>query len=72
MKPPAQHRKQDMNTRQLTTDYRQRDEHKYGLRRGLGFWELTFAGQQAILKRWWMGSRACRASSRRECLLPDG
>ena len=39
-----------MKTRQLTTDHRQRDEHKYGLRRGLGFWELTFAGQQAILK----------------------
>ena len=78
MKPPAQHRKQDMNTRQFTTENRQqlgsniehstsniqhltwnrrprtadrqRDEQKYGLRRGLGFWELTFAGQQAIFK----------------------
>jgi hypothetical protein len=37
-------------TRQLTTDHRQRDEHKYGLRRRLGFWELTFAGQQAVFK----------------------
>src|ERR1035437_10044355 len=28
----------------------QRDDHRYALRRGLGFWELTFEGQQAIFK----------------------
>jgi hypothetical protein len=39
-----------MKTRQLTTDHRQRDEHKYGLRRGLGFWDLTFEGRQAVFK----------------------
>ncbi len=50
MKPPAQHRKQDMNTRQLAADHRQRDEHQYALRRGLGFWELTFEGRQAVFK----------------------
>ena len=50
MTPPAKHRKQDMNTRQLTTDHRQRDDHRYALGRGLGFWELTFEGQQAIFK----------------------
>jgi hypothetical protein len=78
MTPPAKHRKQDMRTRQLTTDHRQpagynnqhptsnnqhpaskggprtangqRDDHRYALRRGLGFWELTFEGQQAIFK----------------------
>jgi hypothetical protein len=50
MAPPAKHRKQDMNTRQLTTDHSQRDDHRYALCRGLGFWELTFEGQQAIFK----------------------
>ena len=60
MTPPAKHRKQDMKTRQLTTehdrttDYEQltglRDKEKYALRRGLGFWELTFEGRQAIFK----------------------
>jgi hypothetical protein len=39
-----------MRTRQLTNDSRQRDEHRYALRRGLGFWELTFEGRQAIFK----------------------
>ena len=39
-----------MRTRQLTTDDRQRDEHRHALRRGLGFWELTFEGRQAIFK----------------------
>ena len=39
-----------MKTRQLTTDHRQRDDHRFVLRRGLGFWELTFAGRQAIFK----------------------
>jgi hypothetical protein len=29
---------------------RQSDGHRYALRRGLGFWELTFAGQQAVFK----------------------
>ena len=50
MKPPAQHRKQDMNTSQMTTDHRQRDGHRYALRRGLGFWELTFEGRRAVFK----------------------
>ena len=53
MKPPAQHRKKDMDTRQLTTEDRTtgpRDRKKYAVDRGLGFWELTFAGQQAIFK----------------------
>ena len=39
-----------MRTRQLTTDHRQQVEHQYALRRGLGFWELTFEGRQAIFK----------------------
>jgi hypothetical protein len=39
-----------MRARQLTTDLRQRDEHRYALRRGLGFWELTFEGRPAIFK----------------------
>jgi hypothetical protein len=39
-----------MRTRQLTTDHRQRDDHRYALRRGLDFWELTFEGRQAIFK----------------------
>ena len=34
----------------LASTHRQRDGHRYALRRGLGFWELTFAGQQAIFK----------------------
>ena len=54
MKSPAKHRKQDMRARQLTTDHRQRirdyERHEYALRRGLGFWELTFEGRQAIFK----------------------
>ena len=39
-----------MRTRQLTTDHRQRDQHQHALCRGLGFWELTFEGRQAIFK----------------------
>src|SRR5208282_798520 len=39
-----------MTTRQLTTDHRKRDEHLYVLCRGLGFWELTFEGRQAMFK----------------------
>ncbi len=50
MKPPAKYRKRDMRTRQLTTDHRQREKRQYVLRRGLGFWELTFEGRQAIFK----------------------
>ena len=50
MSPPAKHRKQNMRTPQLITDHRQRVEHRYALRRGLGFWELTFEGRQAIFK----------------------
>ena len=33
-----------------TTDHRQRDDHRFALRRGLGFWELTFEGQRAVFK----------------------
>src|ERR1017187_4118750 len=50
MKSPAQHRKQDMRSRQLTSDNRQQDEHRYALCRGLGFWELTFESRKAIFK----------------------
>ena len=39
-----------MKTTQLTTDYKQQVEHRYALCRGLGFWELTFEGRQAIFK----------------------
>jgi hypothetical protein len=39
-----------MKTRQLTTNHSQRDAHQHALRRGLGFWELTFEGRQAIFK----------------------
>jgi hypothetical protein len=39
-----------MRTRQLTTGHRQRDEHRYALRRGLGFWELTYEGRRAVFK----------------------
>src|ERR1017187_9985532 len=39
-----------MKTRSLITDHRKPIEHRYALRRGLGFWELTFEGRQAIFK----------------------
>ena len=39
-----------MRTIQQTTDHRQRDGHRYALRRGLGYWELTFEGRPAIFK----------------------
>jgi hypothetical protein len=39
-----------MKTNQQTTDQNHRDERQYVLRRGLGFWELTFEGRQAIFK----------------------
>jgi hypothetical protein len=39
-----------MKTTQQTTDQGQRYERRYALRRGLGFWELTFEGRQAIFK----------------------
>ena len=48
MTPPAKHRKQDMKTRQQTTDHY--SQARYALCRGLGFWELTFEGRQAIFK----------------------
>src|ERR1017187_9808183 len=48
MTPRAKHRKQDMKTRQQTTDHY--SQARYALCRGLGFWELTFEGQQAIFK----------------------
>jgi hypothetical protein len=50
MTPPAKQRKQDMKATQLTTDHSHRDSRQYVLRRGLGFWELTFEGWQAIFK----------------------
>jgi hypothetical protein len=39
-----------MRTRELTTDHGQLDNHRYALRRGLGFWELTFEGRHATFK----------------------
>jgi hypothetical protein len=39
-----------MRTREQTTDRNQGDKREYALRRGLGFWELTFEGRQAIFK----------------------
>ena len=30
--------------------HRQRDEHRYALRRGLGFWELIFESRRAVFK----------------------
>src|SRR5664280_1454957 len=48
MTSPAKHRKQDMKTRQQTTGHN--SQARYALCRGLGFWELTFEGQQAIFK----------------------
>ena len=39
-----------MRTRQQTTDRNHRDGRQYALCRGLGFWELTFAGRHAIFK----------------------
>jgi len=39
-----------MRTKHLTTDYSQPGDHRYALRRGLGFWELTFEGQRAVFK----------------------
>jgi hypothetical protein len=39
-----------MKTTHLTTDHRQRDEHRYALRRGLGFWELIFESRRAVFK----------------------
>ena len=39
-----------MRTRQLTTDHRQRDEHRFALRLGLGFWELIFESRRAVFK----------------------
>jgi hypothetical protein len=39
-----------MRTRQLTNNRRQQVEHQHALRRGLGFWELTFEGRQSIFK----------------------
>ena len=39
-----------MRTREQTTDRNQGDKREYALRRGLGLWELTFEGRQAIFK----------------------
>src|ERR1035441_330378 len=48
MTPPAKQSKQNMKTRQQTTDHN--SQAQYALCRGLGFWELTFEGRQAIFK----------------------
>ncbi len=50
MKPPAKHRKQNMKTSRQIDDRNHRNQHEYALRRGMGFWQLTFAGRQAIFK----------------------
>jgi len=50
MTPPAKHRKQDMTTKLQASNRHYRDERQYALRRGLGFWELTFEGRHAIFK----------------------
>jgi hypothetical protein len=39
-----------MKTNQQTTDRNHQDGRQYALSRGLGFWELTFGGRQAIFK----------------------
>jgi hypothetical protein len=39
-----------MKANQQTTDRNHRDGRQYALRRGLGFWELTFEGRPAIFK----------------------
>jgi len=50
MKPPAKHRKQSMKTSRQIDDRNHRNQHEYALRRGMGFWQLTFDGRQAIFK----------------------
>jgi hypothetical protein len=50
MTPPAKHGKQNMTTKLQTNNRNHRDERQYALRRGLGFWELTFEGRGAIFK----------------------
>jgi hypothetical protein len=40
-----------MRTIRQTTNRNNRDEGEYALRRGLGFWELTFEGRRAIFKQ---------------------
>ncbi len=39
-----------MTTRPLTADDRERDEAQYALRRGRGFWEVTFEGRHATFR----------------------
>jgi hypothetical protein len=39
-----------MTTRQLTTDHRQLDKHRYALRREGNSWEVTFEGREANFK----------------------
>ena len=39
-----------MKTQLLSNDTNHRNRCQYALRRGLGFWQLTFDGQQAIFK----------------------
>ena len=49
--PPWKLREANMKTNQHITDRNHRDGHQYTLRPGLGFWELTFEGRQAIFKQ---------------------
>jgi hypothetical protein len=48
--PRWKEREANMKTNKQTTDRNHRDGRQYALRRGLGFWELTFEGKQAIFK----------------------
>jgi hypothetical protein len=42
--------KKDMKANLLITDRNRQDRCRYALRRGLGFWELTYEGRRAIFK----------------------
>jgi hypothetical protein len=46
----TQQSEHNMETIKKTSSSSPRDSRKYALRRGLGFWELTFEGRQAIFK----------------------
>ncbi len=50
MKRPAKQRNQAMKTNRKITDHNHRDKRQYALRRGLGFWEVTYEGPRAIFK----------------------
>lgn len=48
--PRWKEHKANMKINQQTSDRNRRDGRQYALRRGLGFWELTFKGERAIFK----------------------